>query len=66
MGVVKMETGTILDVVLNTSGATGFDTNAGDFDILRKAVLATDLAGALSDADADFSVFAPTDAALMA
>ncbi len=60
-----METGTILDVVLNTSGATGFDTNAGDFDILREAVLATDLAGALSDADADFSVFAPTDAAFI-
>lgn len=60
-----METDTILDVVLNTSGATGFDKNAGDFDILREAVLATDLAGALSDADADLSVFAPTDAAFI-
>lgn len=60
-----MESDTILDVVLATSGTTGFDDNQGDFDLLREAVLATDLAGALSAADADLSVFAPTDAAFI-
>ena len=60
-----MENDTILDLVLNISGASGFDDNAGDFDILREAVLAADLAGALGDAEADLSVFAPTDGAFI-
>ena len=60
-----MENETILDLVLNTSGASGFDANAGDFDILREAVLAANLAGALGDTEADLSVFAPTDGAFI-
>ena len=44
----------------------GFDTNAEDFDILREAVVAADLAGALDDPNADLTVFAPTDAAFVA
>lgn len=44
----------------------GFDNNAEDFDILREAVVAADLAGALGDPNADLTVFAPTDAAFVA
>ncbi|MEL7028964.1 MAG: fasciclin domain-containing protein, partial [Pseudomonadota bacterium] len=54
---------TIADIVVATSGASGFDHQGGDFDILREALAATDLLGAVSDPDADFTVFAPTDAA---
>ncbi|MEO1678345.1 MAG: fasciclin domain-containing protein [Pseudomonadota bacterium] len=35
----------------------------GEFDILQKAVIAADLAGTLDDPAADFTVFAPVDAA---
>ncbi|MEM7270698.1 MAG: fasciclin domain-containing protein [Pseudomonadota bacterium] len=60
-----MEGDTIVDVVLDVSGAEGFDDNAGDFDILREALIATDLVGALADTNADLSVFAPTDGAFI-
>ena len=53
----------IADLVVATSGADGFDTDAGDFDILREALEATDLLGAVADRTADLTVFAPTDAA---
>ncbi|MBS0126096.1 fasciclin domain-containing protein [Thetidibacter halocola] len=43
----------------------GFDDNGGDFDILREAVVTAGLAGVLDDPNADFTVFAPTDAAFM-
>lgn len=55
----------ILDLVLSTSGASGFDTNGADFDLLREAVIAADLAGTLGDAGVDLTVFAPTDAAFV-
>jgi serralysin len=45
------------------SGA--FDNNGGDFDLLLRAVQAADLAGALGDASADLTVFAPNDAAFL-
>ncbi len=54
---------TIADIVLAVSGDSGFDSNAGDFDILRDALTATNLVGAVADRDADFTVFAPTDEA---
>lgn len=38
-----------------------FDKNDHDFDILLNAVIAADLAGALDDPNADFTVFAPND-----
>ncbi|MEM1333845.1 MAG: fasciclin domain-containing protein [Actinomycetota bacterium] len=53
---------TVVDVVLETSGATGFDRNLHDFDLLREAVIAADLVGALSAADS-VTVLAPTDLA---
>ncbi len=55
---------TILDKVVEISGATGFDHNAGDFDILREAVLATNLDGLLSG-KRQLTVFAPTDQAFL-
>lgn len=54
---------TIADIVVATSGASGFDHDGGDFDILREALGATDLLGVVADPTADFTVFAPTDAA---
>jgi len=56
---------TIVDVVLETSGAQGLDDNGGDFDILREALTAAGLVDTLADRDADFTVFAPTDAAFI-
>ena len=56
---------TITDTVLDISGAEGFDDNGADFDILREALLATDLVGVLDDPEAEFTVFAPTDAAFI-
>ncbi|MEL6216711.1 MAG: fasciclin domain-containing protein, partial [Pseudomonadota bacterium] len=56
---------TIVDVVLDVSGAEGLDDNGDDFDILREALIATDLVGTLADPNADFTVFAPTDAAFI-
>jgi serralysin len=49
--------------IVAASGA--FDTNGADFDFLLQAVTAAGLAGALDDATADLTVFAPTDAAFM-
>ncbi|MEM7056691.1 MAG: fasciclin domain-containing protein [Pseudomonadota bacterium] len=56
---------TIVDIVLDTSGTEGLDDNGGDFDILREALVATNLVDTLADADADFTVFAPTDDAFI-
>ncbi|MCG7519632.1 fasciclin domain-containing protein [Ruegeria sp. Ofav3-42] len=48
------------------SGAVGsFDENNEDFDILREAVVAAGLAGALDDPEASLTVFAPNDAAFV-
>ena len=55
---------TITDTVVALSGSSGFDTNAGDFDILRDAVLATELDGLLSKRR-QLTVFAPTDQAFL-
>ncbi|WP_165390349.1 fasciclin domain-containing protein [Thalassococcus sp. S3] len=54
---------TFTEIVLESG--TGFDANAQDFDILREAVVATNLADALNDPDVDWTVFAPTDAAFV-
>jgi len=55
---------TIVDTVVALSGASGFDDNHGDFDILREAVLATGLDGKLSG-KGQYTVFAPTDQAFL-
>lgn len=55
----------IVDIVLDASGTEGLDTDGGDFDILREALSATGLVSTLDNADADFTVFAPTDAAFI-
>ena len=54
---------TIADVVVWTSGSEGFDHDPNDFDLLREALIATDLLGAVADPEADLTVFAPTDGA---
>ena len=54
----------VVDVVLDVSGTEGFDSNKYDYDLLREALLATDLAGAVATTD-DITVFAPTDQAFM-
>ena len=56
---------TVTDIVLDISGTEGLDTNGEDFDILREALTAADLAGTLADREANFTVFAPTDAAFI-
>ena len=56
-------TANIVETAIAVSSADGFDSNKGDFDILITAVVTADLAGALSDAGADLTVFAPTDKA---
>jgi uncharacterized surface protein with fasciclin (FAS1) repeats len=43
------------------ASGSGFDSDGGDFDILRAAAEATGLTGALADPAADLTVFAPTD-----
>lgn len=55
----------IAGTVLAVSGESGFDENGGDFDLLREALAATGLTGAVDAADADLTVFAPTDAAFI-
>ena len=54
-----------LDVVLASSGGSGFDNFAKDFDILRELVLLTGLEGSLGKPDdgglTDITVFAPWD-----
>lgn len=56
---------TIVDVVLDVSGTEGLDNDGSDFDILREALTVTGLVDTLADRDADFTVFAPTDAAFI-
>lgn len=56
---------TIVDIVLSTSGTEGLDNDGGDFDILREALTAAGLVDTLADTSADFTVFAPTDAAFI-
>jgi len=53
----------ITEIVL--SSGTGFDENPDDFDMLREAVVAADLAETLDSVDVDLTVFAPTDAAFV-
>jgi uncharacterized surface protein with fasciclin (FAS1) repeats len=55
---------TIVDRVLEASGASGFDEDHGDFDITRDAVVATGLDKALSG-NRQLTVFAPTDQAFL-
>ncbi len=55
----------IVEIVLSASGTEGLDNDGGDFDILREALTATGLVETLADTTADFSVFAPTDAAFI-
>jgi uncharacterized surface protein with fasciclin (FAS1) repeats len=52
---------TVVDVVL--SSGEGFDSNRNDYDILLRAVATAELVEALSDPDADITVFAPNDRA---
>lgn len=52
----------IVEIVLAVSGDSGFDRNGRDFDLLRDALVATDLAGAVAEADG-VTVFAPNDRA---
>ncbi len=54
---------TITDIAV--ASGPGFDNDLSDFDMLREAVVAADLAGALADPDADLTVFAPNDAAFV-
>ncbi len=60
-----VELPSITDTVIALSGAEGFDTEGGDFDFLREAVIAADLADTLDSDEVDLTVFAPTDAAFM-
>ncbi|MEM1343821.1 MAG: fasciclin domain-containing protein [Pseudomonadota bacterium] len=60
---VDAPTDTITDIV--AASGNGFDENTGDFDILLAAVTAANLGTALADTSADFTVFAPTDAAFI-
>jgi uncharacterized surface protein with fasciclin (FAS1) repeats len=56
---------TIADTAIAVSSLDGFDGNTGDFDMLLQALIAADLVGAVADADADLTVFAPTDQAFV-
>ena len=51
---------TVVDIVLGASGSEGFDDSGADYDLLREALVATGLVGALTEAT-DITVFAPTD-----
>lgn len=55
---------TITDIIERSGGQ--FDQNGNDFDILLTALGAAGLAGALDDASANLTLFAPTDAAFLA
>jgi uncharacterized surface protein with fasciclin (FAS1) repeats len=57
--------GTIVDVAVAASGGGTPDRNPWDYDILVQAVLATGLAGALSDTSTKYTVFAPNDRAFL-
>lgn len=52
----------VAEIVLATSGSSGFDTNAYDYDLLREALVATNLVDAVATTD-DITVFAPRDQA---
>ena len=54
---------TIAGIVAQSEGT--FDDNNQDFDILLTALQTADLVTALDDSNADFTVFAPTDAAFV-
>ena len=54
---------TIAEIVAQSG--SGFDTNSQDFDILLSAVETADLVANLNAADADLTVFAPTDEAFI-
>ncbi|MCK6448272.1 MAG: fasciclin domain-containing protein [Planctomycetes bacterium] len=56
-------THTITDLVASSGGV--FDSNPFDYDMLLNAVLAAGLEGALDDAAADLTVFAPNDLAFI-
>ncbi|MFK8081486.1 MAG: fasciclin domain-containing protein [Granulosicoccus sp.] len=56
-------TDTITEIVAASGGV--YDHNTNDYDILLNAVLAANLADALSDTKTDFTVFAPTDKAFI-
>ena len=55
---------TIVETVVDISGPGGFDSNPGDFDILRDAVVATGLDRKL-DGKRQLTVFAPSDQAFL-
>ena len=55
---------TIVEKVVKLSGESGLDDNAGDFDILRDAVLAVGLDDKL-DGTRQLTVFAPADRAFL-
>jgi len=57
--------GTIVDVAVAASGGGTPDSNPADYDILVQALLATGLAGALSDTSQTYTVFAPNDRAFL-
>lgn len=52
----------VVEVVLKVSGTSGFDRNPHDYDILREALVATDLVGAVKNAKG-ITVWAPNDRA---
>jgi uncharacterized surface protein with fasciclin (FAS1) repeats len=54
----------VVDVVISVSGASGFDSDGNDYDLLREALIATDLADAVATTD-DITVFAPRDSAFV-
>ncbi|MEM9203604.1 MAG: fasciclin domain-containing protein [Actinomycetota bacterium] len=56
--------GTIVDIVIAESGDSGFDHRSRDYDILREALIATNLAGAVATTP-DITVFAPRDSAFI-
>ena len=60
---VTEATPSIAELVSQSGGE--FDTNSQDFDILFQALKAAGLTDALGAADADVTVFAPTDAAFV-
>ncbi|TQJ29967.1 fasciclin domain-containing protein [Microbacterium sp. SLBN-146] len=57
--------GNIVDVAVAASGGGAPDHNPNDYDLLVQAVLATGLAGTLSDAATKYTVFAPNDRAFL-
>ena len=54
----------IVEVVIDVSGADGFDKKKNDYDILRSALIATGLDAAVAGSE-DITVFAPNDRAFI-